>query len=338
MLRHSKSEKDILEATSKAWVDGLTAENPRARSAESAREQVSLIVSSRNRPQMLFEAVQSILKGSEVPAEIIIVDQSETANPDLAALQTDRACEVHYLWEQSVGLCRANNIGIAAAHYDVLVFTHDDILASPTWFSTLVRSFRKAGERAVVTGRVLATEPEAPGNFAPTLKGDTQPAVYYGRVGFDVLKSFNLIIHRSALENIGNFDIRLGPGTRFPGAEDSDLGFRLLEAGYRIIYDPEALLFHRAWRADRDYLPLRWNYAIAQGAFYSKHLKRRDLYMLWRMIADFKHRMRRFPRRFYYERGRALGDPLFIIGNIVGAARWLRTRHRRVNLQTTDSI
>lgn len=37
-------------------------------------ESVSLLVSSRNRPQLLIDAVRSVLDGSALPDEMIIVD------------------------------------------------------------------------------------------------------------------------------------------------------------------------------------------------------------------------------------------------------------------------
>src|SRR5205823_6583384 len=85
---------------------------------------------------------------------------------------------------------------------------------------------------------------------------------------------------------VGDFDDDLGPGARFPASEDSDLGFRLLEAGYHIHYIPEAVLYHRAWRSNSDYLPLRWSYGVGRGAFYAKHLRLDDRYIMRRMIRD----------------------------------------------------
>jgi len=129
-------------------------------------------------------------------------------------------------------------------------------------------------------------------------------------------------MYRSALEAVGGFDERLGPGTPFPGAEDADLGFRLLDAGHRIVYVPDALLYHRAWRSDADYLPLRWTYGIAQGAYYAKHLRGGDLHMARRFAMDVLRRIRRFPKRCVRERRKALADPYFVAGNLVGALRW----------------
>ncbi len=286
----------------------------------------SLIVCSRNRPQLLAEAIASILAGTQVPDELIIVDQSDTASPALAALKSERGCDIRYVWTRSVGLSRANNTGIAAARHEVLVFTHDDVWVERAWFETIVRAALDAGPRGVVTGQVKPTAARTPGGFAPSAKVDDAPAVYAGRLNVDVLYPLNMALPRSAFAEVGGFDERLGPGTPFPGAEDSDLGFRLLEAGYRIHYVPAAVIYHRAWRTARDYLPLRWAYGCARGAFFVKHTNRRDWHMLRRMARDVL-RLRDFPWRVVRERRRACGDVALAGGILYGAVRWWLTQH-----------
>lgn len=287
----------------------------------------SLIICSRNRPRILADSVASVLAGAEVPAEIVIVDQSNAANPELATLTTDRPCRIRYIWTQSVGLSRANNMGSAAASHELLAFTHDDVLVSPTWIGTLVRAAVAAGRRCVVTGQVRLTEPEEVGGFQLTMKGDPSPAIYEGRVGKDVLLPLNMAMYRSAVNEVGGFDVRLGPGTPFPSAEDNDFGFRLLEAGYRVIYVPEAVVSHRLWRSAESYLPLRWGYGLGRGAFYAKHLSLRDRYVLRRMIHDIKEHMLSLTWKLPRKRKEALGDAILAIGILLGAVKW-RLRDR----------
>lgn len=303
-------------------------EQARNASTSAGLPRTSLIICSRNRPKLLAEAVESILLGDDLPTELIIVDQSDMPNPDLANLTPDSSCELRYLWTKSVGLSRANNYGTAAARYDLFVFTHDDILVSPTWFGLLVRSLIRAGPRTVVTGRVLQTTAEAPGHFAPSTKADEVSAVYEGRIGADVLFPMSMAMYRSAIEEIGKFDERLGPGTPFPAAEDNDLGFRLLDAGYRIVYVPEAILYHRAWRTEQDYVSLRWCYGRGQGAYYAKHLSLRDPYMLGRMVRHLKAHALGFARQVSRQRRLAYGHVAYILGLLSGAAQWILTQRR----------
>jgi GT2 family glycosyltransferase len=288
----------------------------------------SLIVCSRNRSKLLRETIESILNGMEVPDEIIVIDQSDTPDEKLAALCAERRCEIRYQWTQPLGVSHARNLGIKAAQNDWLVFTDDDVFVTADWFGLLLRAFVAAGQRAVVTGRVLAVCEHHDGGFAPSTKEDEYPAVYEGRVGQDVLYSNNMALHKSALAEIGYFDERLGPGTHFPSAEDSDLGFRLLEAGYRILYVPQAVLYHRAWRTDHDYLALRRSYGIGRGAFYAKHLHWHDCFMLRRMVQDIRNHLIQFVSRLRRDRLRAYGDVMLAGGIFYGAVRWLLTQQR----------
>jgi GT2 family glycosyltransferase len=284
----------------------------------------SLIICSRNRSDMLRDTLRSVLSGRAIPAEVLVIDQSDIPNPEVEVLSRPRGCTLRYVWTHEAGLSRANNTGYELASHEIIAFMHDDVFVEDSWFDNLISALQSYGRRCVVTGRVVPSSPELPGAFAPTLKVDTEPAEYVGRVGKDVLKPFNVALFREALEEVGGFDPRLGPGTAFPGAEDSDLGYRLLEAGMCIRYVPEATVEHRAWRPAKDYLPLRWAYGVAQGAFFAKHARPVDGYLLRRLIRDWGRRVLRFPSRIVREGSRALGDPLFILGNAVGAARWIR--------------
>lgn len=288
----------------------------------------SLILCSRNRPGMLRASIASILEGRMAPSEMVVIDQSDTPDAELDTLAAEAPGCVQYVWSDSRGLSRANNLGISLVRYQWLIFTHDDVLVEKDWLENLIAALTASGERTVVTGRVLSTAPEVDGGFATTLRIEEDAAVYEGRAPLNVLKPLNMAMHRAALENAGRFDEELGPGTRFPGAEDSDLGYRLLNAGYRIAYIPEATLYHRAWRPARGYLRLRWGYGVAQGAFYAKHSSRHDRYMLRKFLVDAGRRARRFARRVIGEPVRALEEPLFIVGNLVGAARWTAMRQR----------
>lgn len=292
------------------------------------RPLTSLIICSRNRPKLLTETVESVLQGTEVPTELVIIDQSDDPHPALATLKTDRPCEIRYVKTSSVGLSRARNTGIAAAQHPVLAIIDDDMLVTPTWFHSLIRALLNAGKRAVVTGRVLPSGAEVPGGFVPTFMPSEVPAVYQGRIGSDVLAGGHMATYRSIFDAMGGFDERLGAGADFPAADDNDLGFRLLEAGYSITYAPDAVLYHRAWRGRGEYLKMRWSYGRGKGGFYTKYLSLRDPYMLRRMVWDIVHRVFLFPYRFCTDPRRACGDLVYITGIVSGTTQWILIRLR----------
>lgn len=297
-------------------------------SVSSILPAVSLIICSRNRPEMLADTVTSILEGDNVPAEIVIIDQSDAPDPTLPVQEMSRNSKIRYVWTQSVGSSRGRNEGVAAAHSDILAFTDDDMRVASAWFSELIGALVANGSRSVVTGQVLPEVEGRPGGFVPSIKIDQVPTMYKGRIGRDVLYTGNFALYRSALKVVGGFDERLGPGTAFPSAEDNELAFRLLEAGYRIHYVPQAVLYHRAWRSERDYLSLRWNYGRGQGAFYAKYFSVRDRYMLRRMIGSINDHVMQAVWQARRDRRRAFGNIVYVAGLLSGAIQWILTQRR----------
>ncbi|MBI3769763.1 MAG: glycosyltransferase [Deltaproteobacteria bacterium] len=287
----------------------------------------TLVIASRNRPELLRDCVRSILRGDQVPAELVIIDQSDERGPSLDA--PDTRCRVRHLFSRSVGLARAKNEGLAAAAHDLVAFTDDDMIAPASWYGALIRALVAAGPRAVVTGRVLAWRAERVGGFAPAVVVRDTPAVYEGRIGTDVLAGGNMAMSSSVAAVVGGFDERLGAGSRFPAAEDNDFGYRLLEARYRIVYVADALLYHRAWRPGWDYWTVRWRYGRGKGGFYCKHLSLRDRYVLRRMLRDIFSRVLRFPWFFVRHPFRAGGDPFYLVGILFGIVDWYLGPHGR---------
>jgi GT2 family glycosyltransferase len=281
----------------------------------------SLLICSRDRPELLKGTLTSILEGDEVPAEVVIIDQSRTSNPDLFNFRSQRICEFHYVWSEKKGVSLGRNMAASLAAHPLLVFTDDDMLVKPTWFGTIVRSLLEVGSRSVVTGQVLSSEGRDHG-FAPSLREDHETVTYRGRLNRDILFTNNWGIYRSAFDHIGGFDPRLGPGTRYPAAEDNDLAFRLLEAGYSIVYDPHATVYHRAWRSEQQSVRLFWDYGRGQGAFYAKYFSLRDPHTIRRMVRDVSGYLVHVPRRMLRRRAQAYRDILYVAGLLCGAAQW----------------
>lgn len=286
----------------------------------------SVIICSRDRPRLLADAVESIWRGSRLPAEIVVVDQSTSPHPSLASASGPPGCALRYLWQNERGLSRARNRAVAAARHEILAFVDDDVLVSADWFDNLLSALAALGPGCVVTGRVESGDPEVAGGFCLSLITDEAPAVYTApTTAYDVLVTFNMAVCRGVLLDVGGFDERLGPGTRFPAAEDNDLAFRLLKAGYRIAYVPEATVYHRAWR--NEYFAVRWNYGKGQGAFYAKCLSRERGYSVQRLRHDTRKYLSRSLRGLRTDRRKAAGDAIFVMALFLGASEWLLRRN-----------
>ena len=270
---------------------------------------------------MLVDTVRSILGGRELPSEIVIIDQSVRPSNQLARIGSYAGCEIKYVRSTEYGVSHGRNLGVKLAHHDVLVLTDDDMRVPAEWFGSLVRALLRERPGTVVTGQVFIDAPERPNTFAPPSTRGERPAVYEGRLKDDPLTP-NMALHRSVFEQVGGYDTRLGPGTRFPAAEDNDFGFRLLEMGCRIAYVPEAFLYHRAWRDRREEYKLCWKYEMGQGAFYAKHMRLSDRFMLNRMLWQIRNQTIRMLRMCLRDRRKSLIDAISIGALLVGAVGW----------------
>jgi glycosyltransferase involved in cell wall biosynthesis len=286
---------------------------------------VSLIISSRGRATLLVEAVQSILDGDEVPSELIVIDQSDDENRQLVTMRSDR-CELRYVHMDRVGVSLGRNEGVRMARHEILVFTDDDVLVARSWFGAIVRALTAEGERSIVTGRDVAGAPEQPGAFMWDTNDHEQRIVFEGRLDRDPLYPTNMALYRSSMEAVGLYDERLGPGARFPGAEDNDLGFRMLENGCRIVYVPDPVVTHRAWRPPDQFLGVKWRNAQGQGAYLAKHLSLRDRHMLRRLRRELGRNVKHSLRSLWLNREtRRIGHAHAVtsVGLVLGATKWL---------------
>ena len=286
---------------------------------------VSVVICSRDRPALLADAVAAVLRGDAAPAEIVVVDQSRQPHPTLA---THAEPTVRYIHTHTVGVSRSRNRGIAVAQYDRVALIDDDVLVAPDWLRLLIGALAESERDTVVTGSVLEIPGSGADAFAPSTTVSVTPSVYRGRQDQDVLYTGNMALNRAILKRVGGFDERLGPGTRFPAAEDNDLAFRLLDAGIAVRFVPEAVVYHRAWRSTDEYLRLRWRYARGQGAFYAKHLRLDDGFMRRRMCRHLSLLAQRTRRRALNERRVAWDQVVAMAGILTGASQWLLT-HRR---------
>jgi GT2 family glycosyltransferase len=269
--------------------------------------------------------VESVLKGDRVPDEIIIVDQSDQPNPDLAFYPPTRNCEVRYFPVDWTGVSRGRNLAIREARGEILVLTDDDTLAPGEWFGEIVCGLLKAGRKSIVTGRVDESLPEKEGAVAPSVIRDLAPAIYTGQIEKDVLYTNNMAAFKTAFAEVGMFDERLGPGTPYPAAEDNDLAFRFLKAGYQIVYEPRAAIIHRAWRTHQENLKVEWNYGYGQGAFYAKYILQRNAFMLNRLLKDLFNYTVRLPFFIIRKPHQARSNAAFALALVFGALRWMRT-------------
>src|SRR5690348_2830395 len=98
-------------------------------------EPVTLLISSRNRPTLLADAVKSVLSGTVIPDEIIVVDQSDKPNRELSNLEPPVGITFRYIKSETVGLSHSRNVAFESASNEIIAVTDDDCLVSERWLA-----------------------------------------------------------------------------------------------------------------------------------------------------------------------------------------------------------
>ena len=248
---------------------------------------VSVVVPTLDRPVKAAAVVRAVLDGTAVPLEIVVVDQSrgDATAAAIAELGDER---VRLLRHEPPSCSGGRNAGARAAEGDYVAFLDDDVEIRPNWLEAVLAQARDLGYPDALFGEV-----HAPDGFAPdrdhlpvSVFHVERPRVWKGvvhpnRVGY----AANFVCRRDVLLAVGGFDPRLGPGSEFPGAEDMDLGYRLLKAGYRVASTPGFEIVHQQWRDPDDLPRLFFGYNLGGAAFCAKHIRTGDLRPL-RFLAE----------------------------------------------------
>lgn len=242
-----------------------------------SRALVSVAIATAGRPSWVRRCLESLLVGDNLPHEIVIVDQSDDGATEatVAELGSDL---IRYLAQWPPSLSQARNSAFAAARGEYVAFIDDDTEVPVTWIRSLEAVLEKFEFPDAVYGEV-----RDPGKRPVDLPVSTfavdRPRVWTGVVHPNKLGyGCQIIVRRAVLESLGGFDERLGPGSRFPGAEDMDFNYRLLRAGFRAVTTPDVWLLHHQRRPAEELPGLFYRYNLAHSAFCAKHLRAGDLY------------------------------------------------------------
>lgn len=244
---------------------------------------LSIVVCTRNRPDLIGECLQALSQGGDADTEVLVVDQSTddatgrivSANPGIRRMPTS-----------SVGLSRARNLGIAQSSGEIVAFTDDDCVPAPDWADSIVREFDRSPEISAVYGRSLPWTKPAPGERPVAVKTSTARKVFKGRHNpWDLGHGCNMAFRREVFQSAGTFDEVLGPGGTLRNCDDADFTYRLLRSGFSACYSPDVLVYHKQFRHGEDLWKLERDYGIGAGAFYMKHLRCHDYYIL-KLILD----------------------------------------------------
>ena len=227
---------------------------------------ISVVVATRDRPELLRRCLRSLLRSAYPEFEIIVVDNAPADGATEALVRGEFGTQVHYVREPVAGRARAHHPGRARARGSLVAFTDDDTLVDPDWLPALAETFAHDARIGCVTGLIVPAELETPAQTALERQGGFAKG-YVPRTWSvsdppeDPLFPFtaghfgsgaNMAFRTDVLRSLGGFDTATGAGTPGRGGDDLLAFFEVLTAGHLLAYQPGAIVWHchrRTWDA-----------------------------------------------------------------------------------------
>jgi len=240
--------------------------------AKNEIPQLSLIMSTYNRGELLDDAVRSVLSQSAAitPAfELIVVDNNSTdSTREIVERFVRMDDRVRYLFERQQGLSYARNAGIRAARAPFIGFIDDDVRAEPDWVAAILRAFDEHPEADMVGGKVLPVWPAPPPVWLTRDHWTPLALVDHGETPVLVTAEHPICLvgagacRRSVFDVVGLFATDFQRVKDAIGSlEDHEFLLRVLRTGRKGVYDPRIVLhaeiqpnrleraYHRRWHA-----------------------------------------------------------------------------------------
>jgi glycosyltransferase involved in cell wall biosynthesis len=198
----------------------------------------SVVIPCRNAARTVADSVRSALEQTEMPLEVLVVDDASTDS----SAETARRAGARVIENRSRrNAGGARNAGIAAAKGDAFAFLDADAVAPPDWLERVRATFERDPDVVAVGGRIANGRPGRWGeldwflNHSEWIRAD-RPGPRKN------IPTMGIVYRRDAVGDV-----------RFPetnSGEDTAFALAVLARGGKLWYDPAIVLTHRHERLD----------------------------------------------------------------------------------------
>lgn len=230
---------------------------------------VSIIIPLYKKTPYFFEAVGRCLELDYPNFEVLVGVDGKTKvsvkDPRVRILKTG---------QKNTGPAEKRDIGVRRANGSVIAFLDDDSYPERDWLKKSVKYLTRKKIAAVcgpgltppwdsfsqkITGSVLGSYFGSGPYYYRFVKGSPRYV--------DDYPAYNMIVAKAALSKVG------GWGTKFYGGEDTALCLKLINAGEKIYYHPDIVVYHHRRHFPFEYMKQVGNVGKHRGYFVKKYPK-----------------------------------------------------------------
>ena len=216
---------------------------------------ISVYIPCYNGANFLPGCIASLKEQTRPPDEIIVVDDGSTDGSGGVARRLGAR-----VLEQSTnqGLGAGRNRAIEEAEFDLVASLDADCIAAPDWLAELEKAMEVDGRKKLAGVGGSLTE-----GFQKTIPDAWRTSHMPQHFGENLLRNppflfgNNNLYRREAIKIVGGYDKNLR--TNY---EDVDIGHRLQENGYALLYHPSANVTHQRRDNVRRVLNAYWRWTL----------------------------------------------------------------------------
>jgi GT2 family glycosyltransferase len=195
---------------------------------------ISIVIPAYNAEKTLGACLEALRIQTVVPQEVIVVDDGSTD----CTSQVASDFNVKLIRQANQGPASARNAGVAEACGEIILFTDSDCEPEKQWVEKMVAPFNDP--RVDGVKGVYRTRQAEPAARLVQAEFEDRYRLLAQSEWIDFVDGHAAAFRRAAILEIGGFD------PAFPEAnnEDVDFSYRLAAAGKRMVFRPDAIVYH----------------------------------------------------------------------------------------------
>jgi glycosyltransferase involved in cell wall biosynthesis len=194
---------------------------------------ITVVITCYNHGKYLSEAVESVLKQTYQPIEIIVVDDGSTDNTKEVA---SKYSGIQYVYQSNQGLSAARNTGADHSSGAYILFLDADDWLLPQALSINIQYLEKDPEAAFVSGAFKVLKMES--NEEILMQTPVSDSHYNRLLEFNYISMHATVLYRQWVFNEFKFDVTL------KACEDYDLYLRIARK-YSVLHHTEFIAVYR---------------------------------------------------------------------------------------------
>ncbi len=259
------------------------------------QKKVSIIIPNKDQKEILERCIESVIQKTDYKNyEIIIVENNSTTNEIFEYYKTIEQRENIrvVIWKDKFNYSAINNFGVRYANGEYLLFLNNDIeVIRENWLSEMLANVQRK-EVGIVGAKLLYPDNMVQhagviigmGGIAghPLSRHPADDCGYFARgiiqQNLNAVTAACMLTKKEVYEKVNGFEEKLAVAFN-----DIDLCLKVRKAGYLIVYDPEALLYHHEsisrgkedtlekrnrFEGEVDYMAKKWKDVLEKGDEY----------------------------------------------------------------------